>query len=56
MLVQPASVAALNHERLRDAISRLWAREVGQSHRGGDSQAVGISMIVGMSTFSIAGD
>lgn len=50
---QPVSIACFNHERLISAISILWVRVVDQSHLAGVSQAVGISIRVGMRTFSI---
>lgn len=52
-VVHPDSVLLFSHERLNKAIKKLWARVVGQSHFGGVSQAVGMSIIEGIRIFSI---
>ena len=50
----PVSVGVLNQARLARAIIRLWVRVVDQSWLGGESQMVGINIIVGKRIFSIA--
>ena len=53
---QPVSDMFFNQERLIRAIIRLCASVVGHSHLAGVSQAVGTSISVGISTFSIVAD
>ena len=48
----PVSVGILNQARLARAMIRLWARVVDQSRLKGESQIVGIIMIVGKRIFS----
>lgn len=50
---QPVSAIFFNQERLATAITRLWRRAVDQRYIGLMSQAVGISISVGIRIFSI---
>lgn len=51
----PVSDVHFNQVRLIRAINRLCMVAVVHNHLGDESQIVGNSMIVGMSTFSIVG-
>lgn len=51
----PVSDRFFSQVRLINAIIRLWRRVEGHSHLVGTMQAVGISIRVGMRTFSIVG-
>lgn len=53
---QPVSTMFFNQIRLAKAITRLWDSVKGQSHLGGASHVVGISINVGIKIFSIVAD
>lgn len=55
-LAQPVDHEVFNQVKLPVAITRLWAMVAGQSHFGGSSQEVGISIRVGRRIFSIVRD
>lgn len=54
-LDQPISSVLISHVKLIKAMSRLWPKVVGHSHFAGTIHAVGINIIVGISTFNIVG-
>jgi len=54
-LSQPVSEAQQRECRLKKAIRKLWERQICQSCLGGAIKAVGTSMAMGISVFSIVG-
>jgi len=52
----PISESHLNHTRLMEAIMKLWYVVVVHNHFLFTNQVVGMSMMVGISTFSIVVD